>query len=120
LADEATPNLPSRDFDRTIAFFSPLGFELSWRDDHWLILERNSATIEFFLFQALDPLTSSFGCCLRLDDADTFYAACLRSGVPEKTSGFPRVQPIRMQAFGLRMGTLLDPDGSLIRIIENE
>ena len=120
MPDQATPNLPSRDFSLTIAFYAPLGFDLSWRDDHWLILERGSATLEFFPYPDLDPASSSFGCCLRLDDADSFYAACVTAGIREGKAGFPRLHPIEMQPFGLRMGALLDPDGSLLRIIQNE
>jgi hypothetical protein len=45
MVDQATPNLPSRDFDVTIGFFGPLGFELADRDVHWMILERGSATL---------------------------------------------------------------------------
>jgi predicted lactoylglutathione lyase len=33
MPDRATPNLPSRDFDATEAFYAPLGFERTWRDD---------------------------------------------------------------------------------------
>jgi hypothetical protein len=33
-------------------------------------------------------MTSSFGCCLRLDDPDNFYTACLQSGIADATSEF--------------------------------
>ena len=55
MTDIATPNLPSRDFDVTEAFFGPLGFERSWRDDGWLILRRGDLQLEFFLFPDVDP-----------------------------------------------------------------
>ena len=44
---------------------------------------RRALTLEFFL-PDLDPLTSSFGCCLRLDDLAAFYAACVAAGLPEQ------------------------------------
>ena len=70
MTDHATPNIPSRDFSVTSAFYAGLGFVEGWRDAGWMILSRGGVTLEFFPFPDLDPLTSSFGCCLRLDDLD--------------------------------------------------
>lgn len=91
MPDHATPNLPSRDFDRTEAFYAALGFEQSWRDHGWMILKRGGLALEFFPFPDLDPATSSFGCCLRLDDLDGFYAACEAAGIREGAVQPPRL-----------------------------
>ena len=40
MADHVTPNLPSRDFDVTEAFYAKLGFATSWKDRGWMILQR--------------------------------------------------------------------------------
>jgi uncharacterized glyoxalase superfamily protein PhnB len=120
MADQATPNLPSRDFNATISFFDPLGFELTYRDAHWMILSRGSAILEFFPYPDLDPATSSFGSCLRLDDADSFYSACVAAGIAETSVGWPRLHPLRMEPWGGRVGALIDPDGTLFRIISND
>jgi catechol 2,3-dioxygenase-like lactoylglutathione lyase family enzyme len=119
MVDRATPNLPSRNFDTTISFFAPLGFGLVYRDEFWLILQRGSATLEFFPYVDLDPATSSFGSCLRLDDADAFYEICFNASIPEQPTGWPRLHPLRTEAWGGRVGALIDPDGSLLRIIAN-
>lgn len=119
MADYATPNLPSRDFTATVTFYSALGFSTLYRDAGWLILTRGGLSLEFFPYPGLDPATSSFGSCLRLDDVDAFHAECVRAGVPQTESGFPRLQPPRPEASGLRIGALLDPDGSLLRLIQN-
>jgi hypothetical protein len=66
MSDAATPNLPSRDFERTSRFYAALGFSEAWRDDGWMILKRGDVTLEFFPHPELDPLTSWFSCCLRL------------------------------------------------------
>ncbi len=63
-----------------------------------------------------DPATSGYGSCLRLDDVDAFYAVAQAAGVPERTTDFPRLQPPVPQ-HGLRIGALLDPDGSLLWLI---
>jgi catechol 2,3-dioxygenase-like lactoylglutathione lyase family enzyme len=119
MTDHATPNLPSRDFAATAQFYAALGFSQSWRDEHRMILERGTLTLEFFRYPDLNPATSSFGSCLRLDDLDEFYAACKTAGLPQQTTGFPRLHPPKREAWGGRVGVLLDPDGSLLRLIGN-
>lgn len=117
--DRATPNLPSRDFEVTERFYLALGFTRTWRDEGWMILERGGVALEFFPFPALDPATSHFSCCLRLDDLDGFYALCRASGVPEQGSGWPRLHAPRVEPWGGRVGALVDPDCTLLRLIQN-
>ncbi|SRR6266568_8985915 len=119
MSDTATPNLPSRDFEKTSQFYSALGFAESWRDKGWMILKRGSLTLEFFPYPDLDPLTSSFACCLRLDDLDVFYAICKDVGIPERSTGQPRLSPPKVQYWGARMAAIVDPDGTLVRLIQN-
>jgi len=94
MSDAATPNLPSRDFGKTSRFYTALGFSESWRDEGWMILKRGELTLEFFPHPELDPLTSWFSCCLRLDDLDSFYATCKEAGLPEECKGQPRLHPV--------------------------
>lgn len=119
MTDHATPNLPSRDFAATSAFYGALGFQEGWRDGGWMILTRGDLTLEFFPYPDLDPLQSSFGCCLRLDDLDAFYAVCKAAGLPETCSGQPRLHPPRLEPWGGRVGFMIDPDGTLLRLIQN-
>ncbi len=119
MTDRANPNLPTRAIPATVEFYGRLGFAVAWQDSGWLILERGEVTLEFFPYPDLDPKQSSFGACLRLDNADQFYDACKAAGIPEDELSIPRIQPLRMQHFGLRLGHLLDPDGSLLTIIQN-
>lgn len=99
MVDHATPNLPARDFDATEAFYAPLGFTRGWRDAGWMILERGDVTLEFFPWPDLDPATSSFGCCLRRDGIDAFYAQAVAAAVPQQRWGcracIPRRSKIR-------------------------
>jgi len=119
VTDHATPNLPSRDFERTSRFYAALGFAEVWRDAGWMILKRGNLTLEFFVHQKLDPLTSWFSCCLRLDDLDSFYAACKAAGIPEACKGQPRIQAPKVEDWGGRVAYLSDPDGTLVRLIQN-
>jgi catechol 2,3-dioxygenase-like lactoylglutathione lyase family enzyme len=117
VTDHATPNLPSRDFGATARFYGALGFTETWRDAGWMILRRGDLMIEFFPFPDLDAATSSFSCCFRLDDVDAFFDVILAADVPEKATGWPRAhRPVR-EAWGGRVGALVDPDGTLIRLV---
>ena len=119
MSDHATPNLPSRDFENTSRFYTALGFAEVWRDKGWMILKRGNLTLEFFPHPQLDPLTSWFSCCLRLDDLDSFYSTCKDAGLPEGRKGQPRLHPPRVESWGGRIGALIDPDGTLVRLIQN-
>lgn len=119
MVNRATPNLPSRDLAATSAFYTLLGFSEAYRDDGWLILDREGATLEFFPFTDLDPATSSFCCCLRLDDVDAFFRVCVTAGLPVTTRGWPRLHPPTLEESGLRIGALIDLDATLVRLISN-
>ncbi len=117
--DHATPNLPSRDFAATAEFYERLGFVEGWRDKGWMIHKRGTLTLEFFPFPDLDPLRSSFSCCLRLDDLAEFYGTCRDAGIGEASTGHPRLHPPRREASGLTIAYLIDLDGTLLRLIQN-
>jgi len=119
MADHATPNLPSRDFEATSRFYGALGFTQTWRDEGWMILRRGGLTLEFFPYPDLDPAQSSFGCCLRLDELTRFYDACKVTGLREARTGIPRLSPPRLESSGLRIAYLVDLDGSLLRLVQN-
>ena len=117
--DHATPNLPSRNYDQTIEFYTKLGFEKGWHDDGWLILNRGEVMLEFFRYPDLDPAVSSFGCCLRLDDVQGFYKVCLDAAIPEQSAGWPRVSAPKLEHSGMTIGYLVDMDGTLLRLAQN-
>lgn len=113
-ADHATPNLPAGDFERTIAFYGALGFTVAWQDSGWLILERGSITLEFFAAR-VDPAHSWHSACIRTCTLDALMADFEKAGLPAR--GIPRLEPPRPIAPDMRMAALVDPDGSLIRIL---
>jgi catechol 2,3-dioxygenase-like lactoylglutathione lyase family enzyme len=119
MVDHATPNLPSRDFEMTARFYEALGFVKAWRDAGWMILTRGDLKLEFFPYSDLDPATSSFSCCLRLDDLDAFYDICKAAGLAETHEGWPRLHAPKMEPWGGRVGALIDSDGTLVRLIQN-
>jgi hypothetical protein len=84
-----------------------------------MILKRGELTLEFFPHPELDPPTSWFSCCLRLDDLDSFYATCKEAGLQEGGKGQPRLHAPKVEAWGGRIGALVDLDGTLLRLIQN-
>lgn len=119
MPDRVTANLPSRDFDRTEAFYAALGFAASYKDAHWMILRRGPLEIEFFPFPDLDPRGSAFSACVRVDDLDALYADFLKASLANDSHSIPRLNPPRTEPFGLRFFGLIDLDGSLLRCIDN-
>lgn len=119
MVDHATPNLPARDLSATARFYADLGFEETYRDEGWMILSRGTVVLEFFPHPEVDPASSGFGCCLRLDDAEDFLRVCRAAGLPETTRGWPRIHALRLEPSGLRIGALVDLDGTLLRVVQN-
>src|SRR5215469_2041820 len=107
MTDFSTPNLPSRDFEKTSRFYRTLGFVEAWRDRGWMILKRGNLTLEFFPHPELDPLASWFSCCLRLDDLDAFYETCIHAGIPQECRGQPRLHPPERQPWGGRLAAFV-------------
>ena len=117
MADRAVPNLPSRDFDRTLELYCSFGFTAVFRDDGWMILERGGVQLEFFPYPDLDPAQSSFMCSLRVHDVDELYESIRAAGIPEAPVGIPRLVPVKRQPWGLRAGYFIDPDGTQFSLI---
>jgi len=120
VADHATPNLPARDFLKTERFYGKLGFAASYRSGHWLILQNGHLQLEFFPWPDLDPAHNSHSCCLRLDDLDAMVALCREAGIAEAREGLPRLVPPQKDISGLTIAYLVDPDGNLLRLVQNE
>lgn len=117
MPDRVTANLPSRDLSATAEFYAALGFKVEFRNQEWMILSRGPLEIEFFRFDH-DPWKCAFSACVRVDDLDALYAAFERASLRRDCRSIPRLSPPGTQ-HGLRMFALVDPDGSLLRCIDN-
>ncbi|MDE9450559.1 bleomycin resistance protein [Aliiroseovarius sp. Z3] len=116
-----TANLPSRSFDATLAFYEGLGFRLAWRGDGWMILEMDGMSVEFFPHSELDPKESWFSACLRLSSIDALHDKWRQLDISTNPTGFPRLTAIADPTENApRMFYLVDPDGSLWRVIEDK
>lgn len=115
--DRITANLPSRNFGETALFYEALGFQVGYRSDQWMIVSRGTLVIEFFRLDH-KPQESCFGACVRVADLDGLYSEFQRAELPMDCWSIPRISPPDSQ-HGFRMFALVDPDGSLLRCIED-
>jgi len=115
--DRITANLPAIDLAATERFYAKLGFESEFRDSSWMIPSRGMLEIEFFPCPDLDPHQSSFSACIRVARLDDLYRDWQPAGLP--VQGIPRFTPPKLEPLGLRMFALVDPNGSLLRCIED-
>ena len=115
-----TANLPSRDFDRTEAFYGRLGFQVAFRNATWMILERDGQQVEFFPHPDLVPTESWFSACLRVADLDRLHADWVALELPGDPAAIPRLTPAFEPDGAPRMFALIDPDGLLWRVMEQE
>src|SRR5271154_188461 len=84
----------------------------------WMILDRGPITLEFFPV-AVDPRATTGSACLRVDDLDALPAIFGVVGqLPRFCRTTPGVLPIQ-GAHGLPMFVLIDPDGNLLRCLDN-
>jgi hypothetical protein len=84
-----------------------------------MIMQRGPLEIEFFPHAELDPRTSCFSACFRVDDLDALYAAFCKPHLPTDCWSIPRIDTPETKPFGLRMFHVIDLDGSLLRCIDN-
>lgn len=118
MPDRITANLPSRDFDATEAFYAKLGFRTAWKDKGWMILTCGDTQVEFFSHPQLNPADSWFSACLRSTDVDGLHERFSNAGLPTDPEGIPRLTDFFRPENAPRMFALVDPDGSLWRVID--
>lgn len=119
MTDRITANLPSRDFGVTAEFYGRLGFAVGYRDDGWMILTRGPLVLEFFHHPEVDPRASWFSACIRVGDPDALLDEWQGLGLPSDRTGIPRLTGFFKPGAAPRMFALVDPDGSLLRVIDN-
>src|SRR5690606_17947598 len=120
MANRITANLPARDFAATSEFYARLGFVETFRDEGWMILRRGDLVLEFFPHPEVDPWSSWFSACIRVDRPDDLLEEWQRSsGLPADHKAIPRLTGFFKHKGAPRMFALVDLNGSLLRVIDN-
>lgn len=113
--DKSIPVLPSRSLERTIRFYSRLGFEgRLLAMGTWAIVTRGDLELHFFPYPQLQPAENYGGCYLRVSDVDGLAAVFGQAELPR--SGIPRVECVEDKVWRMREFALIDEDGNLVRI----
>ncbi|MEY8839790.1 bleomycin resistance protein [Cribrihabitans sp. XS_ASV171] len=116
-----TANLPSSDFGVTASFYARLGFETVYRDDGWMILMLDGMQVEFFAHPDVDPKSSWFSACMRVPEIEPLLEEWSKLDLPRDHVSIPRLTGITPERGPVpAMFALIDPDGSLWRIIREE
>jgi catechol 2,3-dioxygenase-like lactoylglutathione lyase family enzyme len=113
--ESARPFLPTKDLDKSKAFYEALGFEK--------ILDGDVAIFEIgytgFILQRLydEKWAEHTMMQLLVDDLDAWWAHIESLDLPGKF-GIPRPKPPAMQPWGLRIAYLVDPAGILWHVAQ--
>lgn len=118
------PALPCADVDRTAAFWTGLGLELTYRQlrpNPYVVVERGGLLLHYYGLPGLEPDANHSTCLVLVDDtapAHAHFAECFRAtGGKVPVAGLPRMTRPRKRAnnAGLSGFSLVDPDGNWIR-----
>jgi len=104
------PKLPMRDKILTKNFYvNQLNFKILGEFDDYLIVGKDKIEIHFFGFKTLDPKENYGQVYIRTDNIDTLYQSLLENNIQIHPNGSLRLQP-----WGQKEFSLLDPDNNLL------
>jgi hypothetical protein len=105
------PKLPMRSKNATISYYiKSLGFEQVGGDfPDYLMIEKDSLEIHFFLFTELNVLENYGQIYIRTEAIDLLYQSMKTNGVTIHPNAALQTKP-----WGVREFSLLDPDHNLI------
>ena len=118
MVERSVPILPSRDLRESLAFYERLGFENRGAPpEEWdyLIIGRGGIDLHFYADQDVDPLATSAGCYLYVDDAKALHDQWEGLVVADAATG-SRVMPPADTDYGMREFAVVDRSGNLIRV----
>jgi catechol 2,3-dioxygenase-like lactoylglutathione lyase family enzyme len=123
------PALPCASIDEIADFYTPLGFETTYRQvrpNPYLALRRDDLELHYFGMDGFRPEDSYGTCLVVVDDTGPLFeafAAGLRAAYGKlPLAGLPRItRPRRRKNAGYLSGfSLIDPSGNWIRVIRAE
>jgi catechol 2,3-dioxygenase-like lactoylglutathione lyase family enzyme len=106
------PKLPMRDKSKTQDYYiNFLGFKNLGTTDYpeYLMIEKDTVQIHFFLFELLKPEENYGQVYFRTNEIDTLYQTLLSNNVPVHPNGNLESKP-----WGQKEFSLLDPDNNLL------
>jgi len=114
---DINPKLPMRDKTVTKDFFiNKLGFlQFGSIDyDEYLMIQKDSIQIHFFVFKELGPKQNYGQVYIRTDDIDELYQSMLDKKISIHPAGHLQIKP-----WGQKEFSILDPDNNLLTFGQN-
>ncbi len=110
MISQIIPKLPFIDKQKTIDYYTDLGFEFVSDYDQYLIAKYNNSELHFFEYKDLDPKTSDFMLYLKISsNIDKFYEHIQFKNIKIHPNGSLETKPWNMREF-----SLIDPNGTLL------
>ncbi|MCG2793218.1 MAG: VOC family protein [Weeksellaceae bacterium] len=104
------PKLPFINKEKTLDYYSKLGFEMVADYSDYLITKYQELEIHFFKFETLLPEKSDFMIYLKIDNnIEKFYQEIENQGIEIHPNGKLEIKP-----WGTKEFSLLDPNGTLL------
>ncbi len=105
------PVLASLNIDETTGFYTTLGFTVTYKDAHYLIIKRDAVQINFWHCKSRH-IAENTSCIVYVQNVDALYAECEALGIVHPNG------KIADQPYGLRDFAILDTHGNLIRFAQ--
>ena len=123
MAETTIPILPCRTLAPVLAFYTALGFAVTFRQQSpnpYAVVERGGVQLQFFGMKRYEPAESYSTCYVRTDDVDALHTA-FRTGLKAAygrvpTRGLPRLGPLKDMSYGVRQFLMTDPGGNCLRV----
>ncbi|MEM9044602.1 MAG: VOC family protein [Pseudomonadota bacterium] len=116
MLEQICPIMPSRNLDTTQAFYAALGFETWYRDDGYLLMNRDRVEVHFFHHPDHIAAESDHGAYIRPLDVDAFGTEVAALDLATNAGAFPRFAAPEDKPWGMREAAIWDPDGNLLRV----
>lgn len=104
------PKLPFIDKQKTIGFYSKLGFSILSDYGDYLLLKNDKVELHFFSFPSLIPVKSNFMIYLKVDaDIEKLYQEVQSKRIKIHPNGTLEIKPWNLNEFAI-----IDPNGTLL------
>ncbi|MCW3465934.1 bleomycin resistance protein [Chitinophaga nivalis] len=124
MKEYAIPMLPSTAMKETLAFYTAMGFVITYQQqapNTYVCMKIRDIELHFFSLKQIKPESNFSTCYLIVDNIDLLFQS-FTAGLKEKlgkvpVKGIPRINPLKdMPSYGVRQFVVVDPSGNYIRI----
>lgn len=103
------PKLPFIDKQKTVDFYTQLGFTLRADYEDYILMSSDQTELHFFSFPALQPAKSDFMIYIKVTDIEPMYNELQKKGIAIHPNGKLETKPWNQREFAI-----LDPNGTLL------